>query len=410
VDLGPIRNLRNQDAQIRIGDEIVARGSFARVANAPVLLATQVQSDGEMVTISRQELASQQRLQREEDLLETYARYQGQGMPYGQFQSRQEAYPYGQTQNPREGYRREEQAGQAQYVRGQVTRTSRVQLPGINEPLLFAQVRTNQGRPITLYLGPVGNLENVSVNRGDEIDVRGPILEIHGQPIVLARQFRIHGESIPIAERAREEMTAASKHIRGEIQRSQTIRIPGVDEPLRIALIRTDDGQSIIAELGPEPRLEGITLNRGDEIDVRGRSFRLGNHRILLAERVRAHGETVMVAEELQPRAASERSQERLVRIFAGDFGLKPANIIAQPGELLDIELTNQSEDLPHSIVFDLPYEQVGLQRAVQPGSSRILTLRVPEQPGRYAFFCPVDDHAERGMEGYLIVRSGQIY
>ena len=57
--------------------------------------------------------------------------------------------------------------------------------------------------------------------------------------------------------------------------------------------------------------MEGAGLNRGDEIDVRGRAFRLGNYRVLLAERVRVDRETVTAAEERQPSAGTQRSQAR---------------------------------------------------------------------------------------------------
>jgi plastocyanin len=406
VDLGPTRNLRDQDVEIRTGDEIVARGWFSRVANVPVLLANRVQANGQTVAIRREELPSQQRLEHEEDLLETYARYQGQGTGYGEFQGRQQAYPYSQSRSPNEGYGGEEQAGPAEHFRGRIVRTSRVLLPGMREDILFALIRTNQGRPVSLYLGPVPDFENVAVNRGDEIDVRGPVHEIHGQPIVLAREFRIHGQTVPIARRAREETIAASQHITGHIVRTRRLRIPGISEPLLIALVRTNQGRSIIAELGSEPRLEGLTLNPGDEIDVRGRAFRVDNYRILLAERIRANGQIVTVEEQPRQRAAAPGQRRRLIRVIAEDFRFEPNRITAQPGELLNIELTNSSADLPHSIVFDLPDEEVGPQRPLQPGDSHIVTVRVPEEPGRYVFYCPVDDHAQMGMKGYLVVTT----
>jgi uncharacterized cupredoxin-like copper-binding protein len=327
-------------------------------------------------------------------------------MQYGELQGREQAYPYDQSQRSGQDLGPEEQTGQIQHLRGKLTRTNRVQLPGMNEELLFGLAQTNQGKLVSLYLGPVAELKDVQVNRGDEIDVRGPILEVHGQPILLAQQLRIHGQTIPIAQRAREEMIAASQYINGRIITTRTIRIPGVNEPLRIAQVRTSDGRSIIAELGPQPRLEGLTLNRGDDIDIRGRAFRVANYRILLAERIRAHGETVTVGEGSRFNASTRRPGQQLIRMFAEGYRFNPTTIYAQPGELLDISLTNYSADVPHSIVFDLPGEVVGLQAPLEPGDSRIVTLRAPEQPGSYTFYCPVDDHADRGMVGNLIVTT----
>jgi hypothetical protein len=47
--------------------------------------------------------------------------------------------------------------------------------------------------------------------------------------------------------------------------------------------------------LGPADLVEEFDLNRGDEISLRGLSFPIDGQRFLLAEQVRAHGQTVNI-------------------------------------------------------------------------------------------------------------------
>ena len=49
----------------------------------------------------------------------------------------------------------------------------------------MAQVRTDQGRRYTVCLGPADQIDNIDLDRGDEISLRGKSFPIDGQRFLL---------------------------------------------------------------------------------------------------------------------------------------------------------------------------------------------------------------------------------
>lgn len=85
------------------------------------------------------------------------------------------------------------------------------------------------------------------------------------------------------------------------------------------------------------------------------------------------------------------------------DFGFQPAEITAEPGQRVLVQLFNRGR-APHSIMFALPAGNVGLPTPVPPGQMRTLQIQAPEQAGTYVFHCPVGNHRQMGMVGQLVV------
>ena len=102
----------------------------------------------------------------------------------------------------------------------------------------------------------------------------------------------------------------------------------------------------------------------------------------------------------------SAAEQANMVRVVATNFEFTPSTITVAPGETVEVQLVNEGS-APHNIEFELPQGEVELDQNVQPGNARTLTFTAPSEPGEYRFYCPVGNHAERGMVGTLIVREG---
>jgi plastocyanin len=83
-------------------------------------------------------------------------------------------------------------------------------------------------------------------------------------------------------------------------------------------------------------------------------------------------------------------------------FGFDPKDGTAKDGKVT-LNLTNPtSGGAPHAIAI----EGNGLDKdgpVVQPDGSKS-TISVDLKPGKYVFYCPVDDHRQEGMEGTLTV------
>lgn len=93
----------------------------------------------------------------------------------------------------------------------------------------------------------------------------------------------------------------------------------------------------------------------------------------------------------------------RTVEVVAVNFAFKPEKIEAKPGETLQVKLINRGK-APHNIEFELPDKEVELDKPLKPGETGTLTFQAPRKAGKYLFYCPVGNHKEKGMKGYLFV------
>lgn len=91
--------------------------------------------------------------------------------------------------------------------------------------------------------------------------------------------------------------------------------------------------------------------------------------------------------------------RDQHVDVVARDFQFVPMVITARAGSHMTIELKNEGK-ADHNLTFrTLPLKT----DTIRPGQSTTLNMTTPA-PGRYRFFCSVDDHARRGMTGLLVV------
>jgi len=83
------------------------------------------------------------------------------------------------------------------------------------------------------------------------------------------------------------------------------------------------------------------------------------------------------------------------------DFRYHPQRISAPAGQLT-FELRNDGR-LPHNFRLLRNGNEVVQIRTLKPGATASVTRRV--RAGTYRFLCPLQNHAELGMYGALIVR-----
>jgi plastocyanin len=105
--------------------------------------------------------------------------------------------------------------------------------------------------------------------------------------------------------------------------------------------------------------------------------------------------------------AAQAADFDRHYDIVATDGAFQPAILTAQPGERIHITVYNRGR-MNHSIVFILPQGYIGIRRVIAPWRSGSMTFQAPTVTGEYVFYCPVFNHGAAGMQGLLIVATGQ--
>jgi len=91
------------------------------------------------------------------------------------------------------------------------------------------------------------------------------------------------------------------------------------------------------------------------------------------------------------------------VTLVANDYTFSPAEIRAVSGGALEITVVNHGQHV-HGLRLVLSYGEVPFPENVPPGRQLTETFTNLGSPGRYRFYCPVEDHDARGMHGTLIV------
>lgn len=101
----------------------------------------------------------------------------------------------------------------------------------------------------------------------------------------------------------------------------------------------------------------------------------------------------------------AEPEVEPEVTVRLTEFALDPANADAGEAGLIEIEVVNAG-DAPHSLAVATPAGPVELDGRLEPGSRQTLAVDL-DTPGSYDWYCPLDGHRARGMEGSITV-TGQ--
>jgi uncharacterized cupredoxin-like copper-binding protein len=90
------------------------------------------------------------------------------------------------------------------------------------------------------------------------------------------------------------------------------------------------------------------------------------------------------------------------VDLTATDFKFDPSDPTVKSGEVTFTE--KNDGQVTHSLeIEDVNGSDQELEGDVSPGSSGTLKVNLP--PGKYEFYCPVDNHKEMGMEGEITVK-----
>ncbi len=98
--------------------------------------------------------------------------------------------------------------------------------------------------------------------------------------------------------------------------------------------------------------------------------------------------------------------QEQVLRVDLQEWQLGFRTVEVDGGRLR-VEVVNGGR-LPHALEIRGPVGGAGFTVAtdtLQPGQRAVLVLELPA--GEYEVFCPVPGHAQAGMTGRLVVRTG---
>lgn len=99
---------------------------------------------------------------------------------------------------------------------------------------------------------------------------------------------------------------------------------------------------------------------------------------------------------------AAESGVEADYEIVMNDMRFEPAVISGSPGETLEILLRNPDTVVHDFTVDDLVGESVQVE--LQPRQEQQFSLKLPDEPGEWEFYCSVPGHRQLGMVGVIQV------
>jgi uncharacterized cupredoxin-like copper-binding protein len=108
--------------------------------------------------------------------------------------------------------------------------------------------------------------------------------------------------------------------------------------------------------------------------------------------------------EETTVAAGAPSAGEQTVSVSETEYQLDPSDPTVQPGTV-SFRVTNDG-GVDHNLEVEGTQGEQELEQDLAPGQSGTLTVDL-SQPGKYEFYCPVDGHRERGMEGEITVAGG---
>ncbi len=84
------------------------------------------------------------------------------------------------------------------------------------------------------------------------------------------------------------------------------------------------------------------------------------------------------------------------------EFKLSPSKPTVKAGQVT-FNVSNDGQ-IVHSLEVEAPNGDQELGSDLSPGDSGTLTVDL-SKPGKYEFYCPIDSHKQRGMEGEVTVK-----
>jgi uncharacterized cupredoxin-like copper-binding protein len=115
-------------------------------------------------------------------------------------------------------------------------------------------------------------------------------------------------------------------------------------------------------------------------------------------------GQTVTVTATRQVTAARQATgpAEETLGVREVEYRLQPAAPRVRAARVIDVLVRNDGKGT-HALVIDTPHGELRSRR-LSPGDSTHLKVDLPA--GRYRWYCPIDDHATKGMTGSVTVSS----
>lgn len=167
--------------------------------------------------------------------------------------------------------------GETQQITGTISGINSVTLNDIKSNRLM--LKTEDGRDLTVLLSPARTAKDLPIKKGQQITVQGHTRTIGGDDLLIASRIEAGDQQTITIQRDRNEQS-----LRGKITSIGVSPNPSEGTQNRVLVLKSDDGRDVIVDLGPDVRLQGVSLENGQQIKVRGQMASVDDRPLLIAD------------------------------------------------------------------------------------------------------------------------------
>ncbi len=237
-DCGPAKQL---DSQLQRGDRVTISGVPAKANDRKLLMAESIKHNGNEMQIDRS------------------------------VQNRDAQ----QTRNRTKG---SDKQMTSRTVEGTVQSTRAATVQGNKRQQ--ALVKLTDGGKMLVDLGNAQN-NDIRLSQGDKITAHGFATKTaSSKPVLIARKLQHNGQTTKIDDRQQRSTMVNAQSITGQVNSTKTIDVRGSQRQL--AMIETDEGESMIVDLG-KPTEATKQLEQGDDLTAEGLAVKAGDKSVLVA-------------------------------------------------------------------------------------------------------------------------------
>ncbi len=192
---------------------------------------------------------------------------------------------------------------QQETISGKILQLRSEKLFGMDEPYVFARIRTDENWPAKVVLGPKSKLQQLQLAEGDDLTVSGRKGRVNDRSMLLASSVKSDGNEISI------DMPSSrnAKRISAELVSMRTTEFKNYDGQFVIAEIQCQNGKKSTVNLGAKPKLDQLNLNQGDEVRLIVRPAKMNGNPGMVADEVMANGKSVDVSPPKQVEKAKRQ-------------------------------------------------------------------------------------------------------
>ena len=195
----------------------------------------------------------------------------------------------GRSRDQRSDSRQHANLPRTESVRGTITRLASVKMSGADENSRLAKVQTQDGKQLTVCLGPKSKLSKLDLQRGDRVDIKGVKARLNDRPILMATQLKSGNQSVSTSLPDRVNL----KRAKAELVSKRTVRFKNFEQPFVVGQVETKSGNRTLVNLGPAERVDRLQLEEGDSLKILARQGTINGQSAMIAEEIRANGKTI---------------------------------------------------------------------------------------------------------------------